>query len=132
MRWWNVVAKKTGGDARFALMTAAAAGRRLGAARRLGRSGRRCRAGARSNRRVLLASAIVHVVYFTTLLRGYRLADLTVVYPVARGTGPLLTSLGALVWLGERLSARRGGRRRRGRDRRLLHRRRAGALGQGA
>ena len=54
---------------------------------------------------MLLASAIVHVVYFTTLLRGYRLADLTVVYPVARGTGPLLSSLGAIVWLGERLSA---------------------------
>jgi drug/metabolite transporter (DMT)-like permease len=54
---------------------------------------------------VLLASAVVHVVYFTTLLRGYRLADLTVVYPVARGTGPLLSSLGAVVWLDERLSA---------------------------
>src|SRR4029079_9361830 len=54
---------------------------------------------------VLLASAIVHVFYFTTLLRGYRLSALTVVYPVARGTGPLLASLGALVWLGESLSA---------------------------
>ena len=54
---------------------------------------------------VLLASAIVHVVYFTILLRGYRLADLTVVYPVARGTGPLLASLGALLWLGESMSA---------------------------
>jgi len=43
-------------------------------------------------------------VYFQTLLRGYRLSDLTVVYPVARGTGPLLSSLGALVLLGERLS----------------------------
>ena len=52
---------------------------------------------------VLLASALVHLVYFTTLLRGYRLSDLTVVYPLARGTGPLLSSLGAVLLLGERL-----------------------------
>jgi drug/metabolite transporter (DMT)-like permease len=52
----------------------------------------------------LLASAVVHLVYFTTLLRGYRLSDLTVVYPLARGTGPLLSSLGAVLLLGERLS----------------------------
>jgi drug/metabolite transporter (DMT)-like permease len=101
---WNVVAKKTGGDARFALMAALLlvvvwaplgvwAGWQV-----LPRWGA-------VEWAVLLASAVVHVVYFTTLLRGYRLADLTVVYPVARGTGPLLASLGAIVWLGERLSA---------------------------
>src|SRR5690606_7421911 len=39
------------------------------------------------------------------LLRGYRKADLTVVYPLARGSGPLLSSLGAVVLLGERISA---------------------------
>jgi drug/metabolite transporter (DMT)-like permease len=54
---------------------------------------------------VLLASAVVHLLYFQTLLRGYRLSDLTVVYPVARGTGPLLASLGAVLLLGESLSA---------------------------
>ena len=100
---WNVVAKKTGGDARFALMAAlllvvvwAPLGFWFGwsALPRWGAT----------EWAVLLASAVVHVVYFTTLLRGYRLADLTVVYPVARGTGPLLASLGAIVWLGERLS----------------------------
>ena len=53
---------------------------------------------------VLFGSAIVHVLYFTTLLRGYRLSDLTVVYPVARGTGPLLATVGALLWFGESLS----------------------------
>lgn len=36
-----------------------------------------------------------------TLLRGYRHADLTVVYPLARGTGPLLSSLAAVLLLGE-------------------------------
>ncbi len=48
------------------------------------------------------ASAMVHLVYFSTLLRGYRVSDLTVVYPVARGTGPLLSAGGAVLVMGER------------------------------
>lgn len=52
----------------------------------------------------IAASAVTHVVYFTVLLRGYRASDLTVVYPVARGTGPLLSSVGAVLVLGEALS----------------------------
>jgi drug/metabolite transporter (DMT)-like permease len=48
------------------------------------------------------ASAVVHLVYFNTLLRGYRVSDLTVVYPVARGTGPLLSACGAVLVMGER------------------------------
>jgi drug/metabolite transporter (DMT)-like permease len=55
---------------------------------------------------VLGASALVHLLYFNSLLLGYRQADLTVVYPVARGTGPLLASLGAVLLLGESLSLR--------------------------
>ncbi len=50
------------------------------------------------------ASAIVHLFYFRALLRGYREADLTVVYPVARGSGPLVTVVGALLLLGEPLT----------------------------
>ncbi len=50
-------------------------------------------------------SAVVHVGYFVCLLRGYRQADLTVVYPLARGSGPLLSSLAAVWLLGEHLSA---------------------------
>lgn len=53
---------------------------------------------------VLAASAFVHLLYFNSLLLGYRAADLTVVYPVARGSGPLLASLGAVLLLGETLS----------------------------
>jgi drug/metabolite transporter (DMT)-like permease len=45
------------------------------------------------------------VIYYVVLLRGYRKADLTVVYPLARGSGPLLSSLAAIVLLGERISA---------------------------
>ena len=46
-------------------------------------------------------SAAVHLVYSLTLQRGYQLADYGVVYPVARGTGPLLSSIAAIVFFGE-------------------------------
>jgi drug/metabolite transporter (DMT)-like permease len=51
-----------------------------------------------------LASALVHVVYFVVLQRGYRHGDLSLVYPIARGTGPVLTTVAAIAWLGERPS----------------------------
>jgi drug/metabolite transporter (DMT)-like permease len=49
----------------------------------------------------LLISAIIHLAYSLCLQRGYQLADLSVVYPVARGTGPMLSSIGAFILLGE-------------------------------
>ncbi len=54
---------------------------------------------------IILASALVHILYFRALLHGYAVSDLTVVYPVARGSGPLLSTLGAIVVLGESISA---------------------------
>ena len=53
---------------------------------------------------IVALSGVLHVLYYVVLLRGYRKADLTVVYPLARGTGPLLTALVAVTLLGERLS----------------------------
>ena len=53
----------------------------------------------------VLASALVHVVYLLVLQKGYRMGDFAVVYPMARGTGPLLAVLGAVVLLGELPSA---------------------------
>lgn len=47
-------------------------------------------------------SAVLHIVYSLTLQTGYARADLSVVYPVARGTGPLITMAVALLALGER------------------------------
>lgn len=43
-------------------------------------------------------SGTIHLGYFVLLQRGYRVGDLSVVYPLARGTGPLL-SVVAAVWL---------------------------------
>jgi drug/metabolite transporter (DMT)-like permease len=50
----------------------------------------------------IAGNGVLHVVYLVALFRGYRAGDLSVVYPVARGTGPMLAALGAIVLLGER------------------------------
>lgn len=52
---------------------------------------------------LVVASAVVHLLYFNCLVAGYRASDLTVVYPVARGSGPVLSALAATVVLGESL-----------------------------
>ena len=54
---------------------------------------------------VILLSALIHLAYSLCLQRGYQVADLSVVYPIARGTGPMLASVGAVVLLGEAISA---------------------------
>lgn len=48
-----------------------------------------------------VASAIIHLGYSLCLQRGYQVADLSVVYPIARGTGPLFSSIGAFILLRE-------------------------------
>ncbi|MFO1199262.1 MAG: DMT family transporter [Burkholderiaceae bacterium] len=53
----------------------------------------------------VLVSGVVHVAYFIVLQRGYQVADLSVVYPVARGVGPLMSSVVAIAVLGEAASA---------------------------
>jgi drug/metabolite transporter (DMT)-like permease len=53
----------------------------------------------------ILVSGLIHLAYSLCLQRGYQVADLSVVYPVARGTGPMLSSLGAFLLLGEAPSA---------------------------
>jgi len=57
-------------------------------------------AGDASLRSILLAvgvSGCFHLTYFLTLQRGYRVGDLSLVYPLARGTGPAVSVLAALV-----------------------------------
>lgn len=53
----------------------------------------------------LLASAAVQVFYALFLVRAYRTGLLAHVYPIARGTAPLLVTLGAAAAAGERLEA---------------------------
>lgn len=50
----------------------------------------------------IVGTAVLHLVYFLMLQGGYRLGDLSLVYPLARGTGPMLSSAAAIVFFGER------------------------------
>ena len=50
----------------------------------------------------MFVNAALNVAYGVFLLRGYRAGDLSVVYPLARGTGPVLALGGAIVLFGER------------------------------
>jgi len=50
-----------------------------------------------------LASAFLELLYFITLSTAYRRGELSFVYPIARGTAPLLAVLVGLLLLGERL-----------------------------
>jgi drug/metabolite transporter (DMT)-like permease len=100
---WNIAAKKAGGDSRFASFTSivmmvfwAPLGIWLGKDQIPG--------WGRTEWLLLAASAVFHTLYYVVLLRGYRKADLTVVYPLARGTGPLLSSAAAILLLGEHIS----------------------------
>ena len=100
---WNIAAKKAGGNHHFALlsvlMTVA-----LWAPVALWFGADEWQRWGLVEWAALGASALVHVLYFTVLLTGYRKADLTVVYPVARGSGPLLASMGAALVLGETIT----------------------------
>jgi drug/metabolite transporter (DMT)-like permease len=50
----------------------------------------------------LVGTGVLQTGYFLFLQRGYRLGDLSVVYPVGRGTGALLAALAGIALLGER------------------------------
>ncbi|MGH2713804.1 MAG: DMT family transporter, partial [Thermoleophilaceae bacterium] len=50
-------------------------------------------------------SGVLHAAYYTLLQRGYRDGELSLVYPLARGTGPVLAIAGAMILLGERPGA---------------------------
>lgn len=100
---WNIAAKKANGDVRFAFQSGvflmivwAPLGFWLGwdVLPQWGRL----------QWGLVVLSGVLHAAYYVILLRGYRKSDLTVVYPLARGSGPMLSSLFAVWFLGERIS----------------------------
>jgi drug/metabolite transporter (DMT)-like permease len=50
----------------------------------------------------IAGTAVLHTGYFLALQQGYRLGDLSLVYPLARGTGPMLTTAAAIAFFRER------------------------------
>ncbi|MBI3961530.1 MAG: EamA family transporter, partial [Deinococcus sp.] len=98
---WNLLAKRAGGGAVFIWLISALAAAiyaplavaiivlrqpRIGAIQLLFMAG----------------STILQLVYYLLLQRGYRVGDLSLVYPLARGTGPMLSTIAAIILFGER------------------------------
>ncbi len=100
---WNIAAKKAGGDSRFATFTAIM-GVVIYAPVGLWFGWDVVPKWGWVEWGFVAASAVVHVLYYLTLLRGYLKSDLTVVYPLARGSGPLLSSMVAIIFLGEAIT----------------------------
>ena len=53
----------------------------------------------------LAVTALVMFAYYALLVRSYGVGDMSVVYPLARGLAPVLTTIAAFVAIGEALSA---------------------------
>lgn len=49
----------------------------------------------------LVASALVHVIYYLLLMRSFHPGDFGRMYPIARGTAPLVVTVLAAVFVGE-------------------------------
>lgn len=97
---WNLIAKRAGGGVTFvwlcplfglALFTPAAAVQVL----------LRQRGVSFVGLVFIVGSGVLHAGYFSSLQEGYAAGDLSLVYPLARGTGPVLSVIAAIVILGE-------------------------------
>jgi len=53
----------------------------------------------------LAVSVVIHFFYFAALIESYRTGDLGQVYPIARGTAPLMTAAAATVFVAEPLGS---------------------------
>ncbi len=53
----------------------------------------------------LAASTLLHIGYKLFLIQAYQHGDLSQVYPLARGTAPLIVALVGAIWLGETMTA---------------------------
>jgi drug/metabolite transporter (DMT)-like permease len=98
---WNLLAKRAGGGAAF-VWAAAVAGGLIWLPITIARGEFQQVHWTPIVLLFLLGSGVLQTLYFLTLQRGYKAGDLSVVYPLARGTGPLFSTLGAIFLLGER------------------------------
>lgn len=49
----------------------------------------------------IIASVIIHTGYHLSLITAYRYGDLSFVYPLARGSAPIMIAVGAAIWASE-------------------------------
>ena len=52
----------------------------------------------------LLASFAVHLVYLVAVIKAFEGADMSAVYPVMRGTAPVIAALASVLWLRDPIS----------------------------
>lgn len=101
---WNMVFKKTGGGKAF--IFAYSALQTLIYAPLVGIIWLSLPEGARALNAVqwffVVGTGLIHFGYFVLLDKAYRVGDLSVVYPVARSTGPLICIVGAVLLYAER------------------------------
>jgi drug/metabolite transporter (DMT)-like permease len=95
---WNLLAKGAQGGAAFVWLTTVAAGVLYAPVLVTGIDLEPVALG------LMAGSGALHALYFVLLQRGYATGDLSLVYPLARGTGPLLSAGAAIAFLGERPS----------------------------
>ena len=48
----------------------------------------------------IILSALIHQGYQYNLISDYKIGDLTKVYPIARGTGPIIATIISIIFLG--------------------------------
>ncbi len=48
----------------------------------------------------IILSALIHQGYQYNLISAYKIGDLTKVYPIARGTGPIVATIISIIFLG--------------------------------
>lgn len=100
---WNLLAKQSGGGVAFVWLVAAASAALYAPAVAALVVLKQPVLGV-PQLLLMAGSGVLHVGYFVALQRGYRVADLSLVYPLARGVGPALSLVGAVAFLGERPS----------------------------
>lgn len=99
--FWNLLAKRAGGGAAFVWLYAASSTALWTPVTLVSFLRHRHSLNA-VDLWFMLASGLTHTIYFLVLQKAYRFGDLSLVYPLARGTGPALSIVGAIALLGER------------------------------
>jgi drug/metabolite transporter (DMT)-like permease len=97
---WNLLAKQAGGGVGFVWMYTVAALALWAPFAALAWAG-----VSWAGVGFMAGSGVLHAAYFTALQRAYSVGELSVVYPLARGTGPVLSVAAAVLVLGERPGA---------------------------
>jgi uncharacterized membrane protein len=98
---WNLLAKRSEGGVAFVWLYGLAAVA-LFAPAALVQLALEASAVSPAGLAFMAGSGVLHAAYFTSLQRGYATGDLSLVYPLARATGPLLSVTAAVLVLGER------------------------------